>query len=177
MGRVLERSWVVGGLQPQLCSPSLTFSGRRSPPELLWKPFDQLRREHRWHRFWFEDGVNGDRSFAGLVSNNQFPLPRPLESSMAVIPVCIGSCRTGAPIPGAGDSTKQLSVVWMSPAVKWRPSVTTRPSMASPTGTWAILPVAVTKLLEFHLCPLLAVSSSRLRAITIVPSSNSNSSP
>jgi len=55
--------------------------------------------------------------------------------------------------------------------------LTARPSMASPTGTWAILPVAVTDLLEFHgLRPLVPRPHCLLLGWgdVIVPSSNSN---
>ncbi|EAZ93707.1 hypothetical protein CY0110_17967 [Crocosphaera chwakensis CCY0110] len=66
-------------------------------------------------------------------------------ASIAVIPVCMGSqTDLRAIIPGAGDSIKRLSDVLISPF----PSIgrpresTTRPTIASPTGTWAIFPVA-----------------------------------
>ena len=69
--------------------------------------------------------------------------------SIAVIPVCIGSCTDRrAIIPGAGDSINRVSVVLGSPLPSiGRPKAsTTRPMRASPTPTWAILPVAVTEL-------------------------------
>ena len=70
-------------------------------------------------------------------------------ASIAVMPVCIGSCTDLRwMIPGAIDSIRRVSLLAISPlpSIGWPREFTTRPSMASPTGTDAILPVALTVL-------------------------------
>ena len=83
------------------------------------------------------------------IISSRCPLPTGIIASIAVIPVCIGSyTERRATIPGAGDSIKRVSPVLMSPlpSIARPRASTTRPTKASPTGTWAILPVAVTEL-------------------------------
>ena len=66
---------------------------------------------------------------------------------IALIPVCNGSL-TGclSQMPGAGDSTGLYSVVSIGPApsIGWPMAFTTRPIIASPTGTLTTFPVRLT---------------------------------
>ena len=81
--------------------------------------------------------------------SSRWPRPMGIIESMAVMPVCMGSCTDLRwMMPGAIDSIRRVSVVAMSPlpSMGWPKELTTRPSIASPTGTAAILPVALTVL-------------------------------
>ena len=117
--------------------------------------------------------------------SSRCPLPIGIMESIALIPVCNGSL-TGclSQMPGAGDSTGLYSVVSIGPApsIGWPIAFTTRPIIASPTGTLTTFPVRLT------VCPSLipwsepnrtteTLFSSRFWAIPKVPSSNSSSSP
>src|SRR3954447_16899431 len=105
-------------------------------------------------------------------------------ASMALMPVCIGSL-TGwrAMIDGAWISTRRM----MAPVMGPLPSTgsprafTTRPSMASPTGTdrmrpvdFTVWPSSMPSASPSTTAPM--ESSSRFRARPAVPSSNSRSS-
>ena len=119
------------------------------------------------------------------IISSRCPRPIGIMESIALMPVCKGSF-TGwrSQIPGAGDSTARNSLVSMGPApsMGWPMAFTTRPIIASPTGTETTLPV------RFTVWPSLIPSSvpkrtmetlfsSRFWAIPNVPSSNSRSSP
>ena len=117
--------------------------------------------------------------------SSRWPLPMGTMESIALIPVCRGwltPCLSQ--IPGAGLSIALYSLVTTGPA----PSIgcprafTTRPIIASPTGTDTTFPV------RFTVCPspipesspnktIETLFSSRFCAIPKLPSSNSRSSP
>ena len=105
-------------------------------------------------------------------------------ASIDLIPVCSGSCTGLRPMmPGAWISTRRWIPPTMSPlpSMGWPRAFTTRPSMASPTGTDRMRPVAFTvwpssmpKPSPNTTAPI--DSSSRFNARPMVPSSNSSSS-
>ena len=80
--------------------------------------------------------------------SSRWPRPIGVMASIALMPVCIGSstgCRSA--MPGAVDSTSRgLCSVTIGPLLSiGSPSgLTTRPIIASPTGTRSSSPVAVT---------------------------------
>ncbi len=120
------------------------------------------------------------------ITNSRCPRPIGIIASTAFNPVCNGSF-TGSRnnTPGA---LRSIGISYNSPAIGPLPSIgspkvfTTRPTIPSPTLIDAILPVRRT--LEPSLMPLLSpinttptLSSSKFKAIALVPSSNATSSP
>ena len=112
--------------------------------------------------------------------SSRWPRPMGIMESMALMPVCRGSL-TGwrSMMPGAGLSMARNSVVSMGPApsMGWPSALTTRPIIASPTGTETTLPVRLTVLPS--LMPtsepsrtMETVFSSRFWAIPYSPLSN-----
>src|SRR5207302_10534061 len=97
-----------------------------------------------------DDGVDRDRGLAGLaVADDQLALPLPIGimESIALMPVCSGvSTGWRVTTPGATFSTGAYSVVLIGPlpSIGSPNALTTRPTSASPTGTWMILPVVRT---------------------------------
>ena len=79
--------------------------------------------------------------------SSRWPRPMGIMASMALMPVAIGS-RTGwrSMTPGARRSTGKSVSVSIGPlsSMGWPSALTTRPIMASPTGTDIILPVRFT---------------------------------
>ena len=112
--------------------------------------------------------------------------PRPIGviASIDLMPVCNGSCTGLRPmIPGACTSTRRMIAPTISPlpSIGTPSALTTRPSMASPTGTDKMRPVALTvccssmpSALPRTTTPM--ESSSKLRAKPTLPSSNSSNS-
>src|SRR4051812_5881754 len=116
--------------------------------------------------------------------SSRWPRPIGVIASIALMPVCSGSCTGLRPmIPGA----------WISIRRRWAPirsplpstgsprALTTRPSTPSPTGTERIRPVdltvwpsSISSTSPRTTAPI--ESSSRFRARPAVPSSNSSSS-
>src|SRR5499427_4829064 len=79
--------------------------------------------------------------------SSRWPRPIGIIESIALMPVCIGSCTDlRAMMPGAFTSILRVSAALIGPLPSiGRPSaLTTRPISASPTGTCAILPVRLT---------------------------------
>ena len=77
----------------------------------------------------------------------RWPRPIGVIASIALIPVCSGSCTGLRPMmPGAWISMRRAMPPTMSPlpSIGWPRALTTRPSRASPTGTERMLPVALT---------------------------------
>ena len=80
--------------------------------------------------------------------SSRWPRPIGIIESIALMPVCIGSCTDlRAMMPGALISTLRESLVPIGPlpSIGWPSALTTRPISASPTGTCAILPVRLTR--------------------------------
>ena len=114
----------------------------------------------------------------------RWPRPMGVIASIDLMPVCSGSCTGLRPMmPGAWISTRR----WMAPTISplpsigWPSALTTRPSIASPTGTDRMRPVAFTVWPSSISKPSPSTTapievSSRFRARPIVPSSNSSSS-
>ena len=80
--------------------------------------------------------------------SSRWPRPIGVMASMALMPVCIGSS-TGwrSAMPGAVDSTgARCGSVTIGPlsSIGSPSGLTTRPTIASPTGTRSSWPVAVT---------------------------------
>ena len=79
--------------------------------------------------------------------SSRWPRPIGIIESIALMPVCIGSCTDlRAMMPGALTSILRRSVAFRGPLPSTgRPSaLTTRPISASPTGTSAMRPVRLT---------------------------------
>ena len=79
--------------------------------------------------------------------SSRWPRPIGIIESMALMPVCIGSCTDlRAMMPGALTSILRDSVALIGPlpSIGTPSALTTRPISASPTGTCAILPVRLT---------------------------------
>jgi hypothetical protein len=79
--------------------------------------------------------------------SSRCPRPMGIIESMALTPVCIGSCTDlRRMMPGALTSILRKSLVSIGPlpSMAIPRALTTRPMRASPTGTWAILPVRLT---------------------------------
>ena len=79
--------------------------------------------------------------------SSRWPRPIGVMASIDLMPVCIGSstgCR--AAMPGAIDSSGQVLAVRIGPwsSIGSPSGLTTRPIIASPTGTRSSSPVAVT---------------------------------
>ncbi len=119
------------------------------------------------------------------MMSSRWPRPMGIIESMAFSPVAMGS-RTGwrSIMPGARRSTGSVSVVAIGPLSSMgAPSVlTTRPTMAGPTGTLRILPVRLTSSpsLNSVYSPRITApteSSSRLRASPAMPCGKLSSSP
>ena len=113
--------------------------------------------------------------------------PRPIGTmpSIALRPVCSGSF-TGwrSTTPGAMRSIGRNSVVAIGPlpSIGWPSALTTRPSIASPTGTEMMRPVRLTGSpslisLESPRSTAPTLSSSRLSAMPNTPCGNSSISP
>ena len=117
--------------------------------------------------------------------SSRWPRPIGIIVSIGLMPVCIGSCTDFlAMIPGALISICRRSDASIGPLPSTgSPSAfTTRPSMASPTGTSAMRPVrrAVSPSRMCSLAPIRAIPtlfSSRLRTIPLRFPANSISSP
>jgi len=119
------------------------------------------------------------------MMSSRWPRPMGVIASIALMPVCSGSCTDlRATMPGALSSTRRVSVAATSP----RPSMglprasTTRPSSASPTGTSMMRFVRRTRSPSFTwvASPMTAMptlSSSRLSTMPVTPPGNSTSSP
>ena len=79
--------------------------------------------------------------------SSRWPRPIGIIASIALMPVCIGSCTDlRAMMPGALTSILRdsVAVIGPLPSIGSPSALTTRPISASPTGTWAILPVRLT---------------------------------
>ena len=116
--------------------------------------------------------------------SSRWPRPIGVIASIALMPVCSGSCTGLRPMmPGAWISMRRSSVPTRSPLPSTGSprALTTRPSTPSPTGTERMRPVDLTvwpssmsSASPSTTAPI--DSSSRLRARPTVPSSNSSSS-
>src|SRR5690606_36012547 len=116
--------------------------------------------------------------------SSRWPRPIGMSESIALMPVCIGSCTGLRPMmPGAWISMRRWTTSDRGPLPSTgSPSVlTTRPSRPSPTGTERMLPVARTvwpsstsSTSPSTTAPI--DSSSRLSARPMRPPSNSSSS-
>ena len=114
--------------------------------------------------------------------SSRWPRPIGVMASMALMPVCSGSCTGLRPmIPGAWTSMRRVPTLVSGPLPSTgSPRVfTTRPRRPSPQGTERISPVACTdwpssmdSTSPSTTAPM--DSSSRFRARPIVPSSNSS---
>src|SRR5918995_1721987 len=116
--------------------------------------------------------------------SSRWPRPIGVIASMALIPVCSGSC-TGrrATMPGAWISRRRYVSVLTGPlpSIGCPRALTTRPSMTSPTGTermrpvsWTVWPSSTSSASPSTTAPI--ESSSRFSASPSVPPSNSSSS-
>src|SRR3954470_6221570 len=116
--------------------------------------------------------------------SSRCPRPIGVMASMALMPVCSGSCTGWRPtMPGACTSRRRVSGVAIGPlASRARPSEsTTRPMRASPTGTERMRPVALTAppsstWLASPRTTAPIEASSRFSARPSVPPSNSSTS-
>src|SRR3989344_2240278 len=114
--------------------------------------------------------------------SSRWPLPIGIMASMALTPVCSGSCTDFRSMtPGAMRSTGYVLSVLISPllSIGWPRGLTPRPTNASPTGTDKRRPV------DFTLSPALISASepskttpmescSRFKTTPMVPPGNSN---
>ena len=117
--------------------------------------------------------------------SSRWPRPIGVMASIDLIPVWSGSstgCRSA--IPGAGDSSAQVRSVAIGPCSSiGSPSpLTTRPIIASPTGTRSSAPVAVTvspSSIPVYSPRIITPTddSSRFSAIPLTPFSNATISP
>src|SRR5690606_16617883 len=117
--------------------------------------------------------------------SSRWPRPIGTRASIALRPVCTGSCTDlRGMMPGALTSTRRRSVDTMGPlpSIGLPSASTTRPSKPLPTGTSTIVPVRLT------LSPSLisesepkittpTLSASRFRAMPWTPLANSTISP
>ena len=119
------------------------------------------------------------------MMSSRWPRPIGIMASMALMPVWSDS-RTDwrFTMPGAITSIWRNSLEAMGPlpSMGWPMPSTTRPMMASPTGTSAILLVRLTMSpsRSFESSPMSTAptfSSSRFRAMPMTPPGNSRSSP
>ncbi len=83
------------------------------------------------------------------MMSSRWPRPIGIIESIALMPVCIGWWTDlRAMMPGAFTSILRVSValtvIGPLPSIGTPSAFTTRPVSASPTGTWAILPVRLT---------------------------------
>ena len=81
------------------------------------------------------------------MMSSRWPRPIGIIESIALRPVCSGSCTDlRATMPGALISTLRIVLVRIGPlpSMGWPSALTTRPTSSSPTGTDAILPVRLT---------------------------------
>ena len=117
--------------------------------------------------------------------SSRWPRPMGIMASMALRPVAMGS-RTGwrSMMPGARRSTGSVAVVAIGPlsSIGMPSAFTTRPIMASPTGTLRILPVRLTSSpsLSSVYSPRITAptwSSSRLSARPAMPCGKLSNSP
>ena len=114
--------------------------------------------------------------------SSRWPRPMGVMASMALMPVCSGSCTGLRPMmPGAWTSRRREPTLVSGPLPSTgSPSVlTTRPRSPSPQGTERISPVARTTWPSsmFSTSPSTTApmeSSSRFRARPMVPSANSS---
>ena len=116
--------------------------------------------------------------------SSRWPRPIGIIESMALMPVCIGSCTAlRMMMPGALTSILRVSVVLIGPLPSMgTPSAsTTRPMSPSPTGTCAILPVRLTvspsrtcSKLPSSATPTLSSSRFSTRPTTLCPKSSSS---
>ena len=116
--------------------------------------------------------------------SSRWPRPTGVIASMALMPVCSGSCTGLRPMmPGAWISMRRSATLVSAPppSIGLPRASTTRPSRPSPTGTDRMRPVALTAWpsLTSAASPSTTApidSSSRLRARPTSPLSNSSSS-
>src|SRR5665213_177845 len=118
--------------------------------------------------------------------SSRWPRPIGIKVSMALRPVCTGSCTDlRGMMPGALTSTRRFSA---APLISPLPSMglpsgsTTRPSRALPTGTSTMAPVRLTMSPSLMVLSLPKItqptlSVSRLRAMPLMPPGNSTISP
>ena len=119
------------------------------------------------------------------IINSRCPLPIGIKLSIALRPVCIGSDTDFLGIiPGALTSIRLLfcDSMFPFPSIGFPSASTTLPSSSLPTGTSTIefVLLTVSPSLIFASLPnstTPTLSSSRLRAIPLVPSSNITISP
>ena len=119
------------------------------------------------------------------MMSSRWPRPIGIIASMALMPVCIGSCTLlRSTMPGALISTLRVCFesIGPLPSMGSPRALTTRPSSASPTGTSAMRPVRWTDvaLADRLGVPRMAtptLSSSRLSTRPRTPVWNSSSSP
>src|SRR3954453_18804429 len=116
--------------------------------------------------------------------SSRCPRPIGVMASMALMPVCSGSCTGWRPtMPGACTSSRRswLEFSGPLPSMAWPSAFTTRPISASPTGTERMRPVALTEppSSTWLASPRMTApidASSRFSARPRVPPSNSSTS-
>ena len=119
------------------------------------------------------------------ITSSLCPLPIGIIESIDLIPVCKGSNTDFLSIiPGAGASTGLVLSAAISPlpSIACPRALTTRPIIASPTGTSTILPVLFTMSPSFISVSSPSItapttSSSKFNAIPNMFPGNSSSSP
>jgi hypothetical protein len=117
--------------------------------------------------------------------SSRWPRPTGIRLSIALRPVCIGSCTDlRGMMPGALVSTRRRSVAWIGPlpSIGLPSASTTRPSRPLPTGTSTIAPVRFTRSPSriVRSSPKITtptLSVSRLSAMPLMPPGNSTISP
>ncbi len=116
--------------------------------------------------------------------SSRWPRPIGIMLSMALMPVCSGTeTLLRSMMPGALCSMGRVSLVSIGPlpSMGWPSALTTRPIIASPTGTLTTRPVRLT--VSPSLMPssepsstMATLFSSRFRAMPYSPFENSTSS-
>jgi hypothetical protein len=118
--------------------------------------------------------------------SSRWPRPIGIRASIALMPVCIGSCTDlRGMMPGAFTSTRLRSVNWIGPlpSIGLPSASTTRPSRPRPTPTSTIEPVRETvspsrTALSSPKITTPTLSVSRFSAMPLRPAEgNSTSSP
>ena len=119
------------------------------------------------------------------MTSSRWPRPTGISASMALRPVCIGSCTDlRGMMPGAFTSTRarRVALIGPLPSIGLPSASTTRPSSSLPTGTSTIAPVRlmVWPSLMSRSAPKITtptLSDSRFSAMPRSPDSNSTISP
>jgi len=119
------------------------------------------------------------------MMSSRWPRPIGTRLSIALRPVCIGSCTDlRGMMPGAFTSTRRRSVAWIGPlpSIGLPSASTTRPRRPLPTGTSTMAPVRFTRSpsLMSRSSPKITtptLSLSRLSAMPRMPFGNSTISP